>query len=79
MFNSVEIPSQETAWYLLRAPMSKKFAVIVSILTVWPSEQERIKKQTNNWKKCKLVMIQLIFGNKISSTSMNKDMKIWKI
>jgi len=44
MINSVEMPSQEAAWYLLRAPMSKSSAVIVSIPTVWPSERERIKK-----------------------------------
>jgi len=34
MFNSVEMPSQEAAWYLLRSPMSKSSAVIVSIPTV---------------------------------------------
>lgn len=44
MLNSVEMPSQEAACYLLRDPMSKSSAVVVSIPTVWLSERERIKK-----------------------------------
>jgi len=34
MLNSLEMTSQEAAWYLLREPMSKSSAVIVYIPTV---------------------------------------------
>ena len=44
MLNSVEITSQEAAWYLLREPMSKSSAIIVSIPTMWPDDRQKIKK-----------------------------------
>ncbi|XP_043273933.1 uncharacterized protein [Venturia canescens] len=44
IFNSVEISSQEAAWYLLREPMSKSSAGVVYINTVWPIERQKIRK-----------------------------------
>lgn len=44
MLNSVEMSSQEAAWYLLREPMSKSSVVIIYINTVWPIERQRIRK-----------------------------------
>ncbi|GFY75798.1 ATP-dependent DNA helicase [Trichonephila inaurata madagascariensis] len=44
MLNSVEITSQEAAWYPLREPMSKSSAIIVFILTTWPDDRQKIKK-----------------------------------
>ncbi|GBP19517.1 hypothetical protein EVAR_102065_1 [Eumeta japonica] len=46
MLNSVEIPNQEAAWYLLREPMSKSSSVIVYIPTMWPEERQKLKKTT---------------------------------
>ena len=36
LLNSVEMSSQEAAWFLLREPMSKSSVVVVYIPTVWP-------------------------------------------
>jgi hypothetical protein len=44
MLNTVEITSQEAAWYLLREPMSKSSSVVVYIPTIWPVERQRIRK-----------------------------------
>jgi len=44
MLNSVEMSSQEAAWYLLREPMSKSSVVVIYINTVWPIERQRIRK-----------------------------------
>ncbi|GFY53144.1 ATP-dependent DNA helicase [Trichonephila inaurata madagascariensis] len=44
MLNSVEITSQEAAWYLLREPMPRSSTIIVFIPTRWPDDQQRIKK-----------------------------------
>lgn len=42
--NTVELTSQESAWYLLRQPMSQSSVQIVYIPTLWPTERERIRK-----------------------------------
>ncbi|XP_049305794.1 uncharacterized protein LOC105227464 isoform X10 [Bactrocera dorsalis] len=44
ILNSVEMSSQEAAWYLLREPMSKSSVVVIYINTVWPIERQRIRK-----------------------------------
>ena len=44
MLNTVEMSSQEGAWFLLREPMSKKNVIITYIRTVWPLERQKIKK-----------------------------------
>ncbi|CAH2104200.1 unnamed protein product [Euphydryas editha] len=44
MLNSVEITSQEAAWYLLREPMSKCSTVVTTIPTMWPCDRQRIRK-----------------------------------
>lgn len=44
MLNSVEMTSQEAAWYLLREPMSRSSVVVQYINTCWPIERQRIKK-----------------------------------
>ncbi|GFR07896.1 ATP-dependent DNA helicase [Trichonephila clavata] len=44
MLNTVEITSQEAAWYLLREPMSKSSIQIVYIPTVWPIERQRFRR-----------------------------------
>lgn len=44
MPNSVEMTSQEAAWYLLREPMSKSSTIVVNISTVWPVDRQRIGK-----------------------------------
>lgn len=64
MLNTVEITSQEAAWYLLREPMSKSSSVVTYISTIWPIERQRIRKSqkelnemdadddaTNIWKE----------------------------
>ncbi|XP_071578498.1 uncharacterized protein [Temnothorax nylanderi] len=54
MLNTVEITSQEAAWYLLREPMSKSSSVIVYIPTVWPVERHRIKKTLKELEKMEI-------------------------
>lgn len=44
VLHSVEMTSQEAAWYLLREPMSKSSVVVQYINTCWPIERQRIKK-----------------------------------
>ena len=44
MLNTVEISSQEAAWYLLREPMSKSSVIAAYIPTVWLVERQRIRK-----------------------------------
>ena len=44
VLNTVEMTSQEAAWFLLREPMSKSSVKIVYIPTVWPIERQRIRK-----------------------------------
>lgn len=44
MLNTVEMTSQEAAWYLLREPMAKSSSAIVYIPTVRPVERLRMKK-----------------------------------
>ncbi|XP_044594073.1 uncharacterized protein LOC123271741 [Cotesia glomerata] len=44
MLNTVEMTSQEAAWYLLREPMSKSSHKIEYIPTVWPIERQRMRK-----------------------------------
>lgn len=64
MLNTVELTSQEAAWYLLREPMSKCSVSVVYISTGWPIERQRIKRtqkeldelntdkhSTNIWKE----------------------------
>lgn len=64
MLSSVEMTSQEAAWYLLREPMSKCSTAVVYIPTTWPIERQRVRKtnqqldemgieddSTNIWKE----------------------------
>lgn len=51
MLNTVEITSQEAAWFLLREPMSKSSAVVVFIPTMWPVERQRIRKTREEMEK----------------------------
>ncbi|XP_046971063.1 uncharacterized protein LOC124538105 [Vanessa cardui] len=62
ILQSVEMPAQEAAWYLLREPMAKSSVVTVYIPTVFPTERARIRKSmkelealdddcTNVWKE----------------------------
>ncbi|CAG4966588.1 unnamed protein product [Parnassius apollo] len=44
ILQSVEMPAQEAAWYLLREPMAKSSVVSVYIPTVFPTERARIRK-----------------------------------
>lgn len=44
MLNTVEMSSQEAAWYLLREHMAKTSLQVVFIPTMWPIERSRIKK-----------------------------------
>ncbi|CAG9828115.1 unnamed protein product [Diabrotica balteata] len=44
LLNSVEMTSQEAAWFLLREPMSKCSVTVDFIPTCWPEERERIRK-----------------------------------
>lgn len=44
ILQSVEMPTQEAAWYLLREPMAKSSVVTVYIPTVFPTERVRIRK-----------------------------------
>lgn len=43
MLNTIEMSSQEAAWYLLRLPMSKS-SVAVQYITCWPIERQKIRK-----------------------------------
>lgn len=60
--NTIEMSSQEAAWFLLREPMSKASVAIEYIPTYWPQQRERIRKtlkelaqleddDTNVWKE----------------------------
>ncbi|XP_049514317.1 uncharacterized protein LOC119432693 [Dermacentor silvarum] len=62
VLNSVEMSSQEAAWYLLRLAMSKSSRDIVFIPSCWYDERQRVKKtraqlralddeDTNVWKE----------------------------
>lgn len=62
IFQSVEMPAQEAAWYLLRTPIAKSSVVTVYIPTIFPTERARIRKTmkeletlddycTNIWKE----------------------------
>lgn len=51
MLNTVEMSSQEAAWYLLREPMSRASTVVVFIPTVWPVERQRIRKTRDEMER----------------------------
>ncbi|XP_039970108.1 uncharacterized protein LOC120782016, partial [Bactrocera tryoni] len=62
ILQSVEMPAQEAAWYLLREPMAQSSVVTVYIPTVFPTERTRSRKSmkelealdddcTNIWKE----------------------------
>lgn len=44
VLNTVEMSSQEAAWFLLREPMSKASVAIEYIPTYWPQQRERVRK-----------------------------------
>lgn len=44
MLNSVEMSSQEAAWYLLRLGMSETSRDITYIPTTWPHERQKVLK-----------------------------------
>lgn len=44
MLNSIEMSSQEAAWYLLRQPMSHSSVSVIYIPTVLPAERQRVRK-----------------------------------
>lgn len=46
MLNSVEMSSQEAAWYLLRQPMSESSRKVEFIPTMWPHERTKTRKRT---------------------------------
>ncbi|GFY60530.1 ATP-dependent DNA helicase [Trichonephila inaurata madagascariensis] len=76
LLNSVEITSQDAAWYLLREPMSKSSAIIVFIPTMWPDNRHKIKKKTiKSLIKWELMIIQPIFGKITGLQNMKKDVK----
>ncbi|GFX43996.1 ATP-dependent DNA helicase [Trichonephila clavipes] len=43
--NTVEMSSQEAAWYLLRQPMSRSSREMSYIPTVWPQERHKLRKR----------------------------------
>ncbi|GFX42884.1 ATP-dependent DNA helicase PIF1 [Trichonephila clavipes] len=43
--NTVEMSSQEVAWYLLRQPMSRSSREMSYIPTVWPQERHKLRKR----------------------------------
>ncbi|GFY06889.1 helitron_like_N domain-containing protein [Trichonephila clavipes] len=43
--NTVEMSSQEAAWYLLRQPMSRSSHEVSYIPTVWPQERHKLRKR----------------------------------
>ncbi|XP_037868533.2 uncharacterized protein LOC119628351 [Bombyx mori] len=62
ILNTIEMSSQEAAWFLLREPMSKSTLKVEFIPTMWPQERHRIRKtekelerlsdnDTNIWKE----------------------------
>ncbi len=44
IINTIEVYSQEAAWFLLLEPMSQSSVKVVYIPTVWPIERQRIRK-----------------------------------
>lgn len=44
VLNTIEMSSQEAAWFLLREPMSKTSVAIDYIPTYWSQQRERIRK-----------------------------------
>ncbi|GBP96341.1 hypothetical protein EVAR_95634_1 [Eumeta japonica] len=62
ILNTIEMSSQEAAWFLLREPMSKSTLKVEFIPTMWPQERHHIRKtekelerlsdnDTNIWKE----------------------------
>lgn len=62
ILNTIEMSSQEAAWFILREPMSKSTLKVEFIPTMWPKERHRIRKtekelerlpdgDTNIWKE----------------------------
>lgn len=62
ILNTIEMSSQEAAWFLLREPMTKSSLKVAFIPTMWPQERHRIRKtekelerlsddDTNIWKE----------------------------
>lgn len=51
LLNTVEMSSQETAWYLLRQPMSHSSRLVSYIPTVWPHERQKVKKKRSMMDK----------------------------
>ncbi len=44
LLNTIEMSSQEAAWFILRLSMSKSSVEVAYIPTCWPHERERIRK-----------------------------------
>ena len=44
LLNTIEMSSQEAAWFLLREPISKSSVKVTFIPTMWPIERQRIRK-----------------------------------
>lgn len=63
MLNTVEMTSQEAAWYLLREPMSKRSTSVVNIATVWPINDNEFVKLKKRWMIWELEKIPLIYGS----------------
>ncbi|KAK0158252.1 hypothetical protein PV328_009280 [Microctonus aethiopoides] len=62
ILNTIEMSSQEAAWFLLKEPMSESTLKVEFIPTMWPQERHRIRKtekelerlpddDTNIWKE----------------------------
>ena len=54
LLNTVEMSSQEAAWFLLREPMYKSSVAVAYIPTVWPIDRERIRKTQKELEKLQL-------------------------
>lgn len=54
MLNTVEMCTQEAAWYLLRLSMSECSRKVEYIPTVWPRERQKVRKTKEQMKREKL-------------------------
>lgn len=51
MLNTVEMSSQEAAWFLIGQPMSQCSEQVVSIPTMWPKERQRVRRRKQDFEE----------------------------
>lgn len=73
--NTVELSSQEAAWYLLRESVPESSVFTVTIPTVRPSERQCIRKTNKELDKMDIDGAPLIYEIRTGLTNMIKSTK----